>query len=247
MDGKFCYIHSVLWQTCCFNASSICICDLPREKGPNAEKINYLSLILIEKSFFPLLNGVFQKNFEDSLLSKNHCKVRSKLDVSLSRWAEKNVHLHLLTPYAWSCPCAYAGVVLFGQIRLFFVVVSGLIDDAVITSNNYIMILRKWGKIQFTDWMNLPVSEVLLKMDEALLPNRTFSPFPLWFHHNYYLWNCIPNILRRCFKEWESGRGRCDGLVGKFLFVTLKITATSVYSGGTTLWSIRKRRFIQFW
>ena len=36
------------------------ICDLPREKGPNAEKINFLFLILIEKSFFPLSNGVFK-------------------------------------------------------------------------------------------------------------------------------------------------------------------------------------------
>ena len=42
-----------------------------------------------------------------------------------SRWAEKNLPLHLLTPHAWSCPCAYTGVVLFGQDWLFFVVVSG--------------------------------------------------------------------------------------------------------------------------
>ena len=34
-------------------------CDLPREKGPNAEKIDFLFLILIEKSFFPLSNGGF--------------------------------------------------------------------------------------------------------------------------------------------------------------------------------------------
>ena len=37
----------------------------------------------------------------------------------------KNLPLYLLIPHAWSCPCAYAGVVLFGQIRIFFIVVSG--------------------------------------------------------------------------------------------------------------------------
>ena len=64
------------------------ICDLPREKGPNAEKIDFLLLILIGKSFFPL--SIFKKNFEDSLLSKSHCKVRSKPDVSsLSASREK--------------------------------------------------------------------------------------------------------------------------------------------------------------
>ena len=38
-------------------------------------------------------------------------------------------------------------------------------------------------------------------------------------------------------KEWESGRGRCNGLTGKFLFVILKNVVTSVFSGGITLWS----------
>ena len=63
--------------------TDLSIYDLPREKGPNAERIDFLFLILIEKSFFLYRMVFFKKNFEDSLLSKNHCKVRSKPDVSL--------------------------------------------------------------------------------------------------------------------------------------------------------------------
>ena len=47
----------------------------------------------------------FQKIFEDLLLSKNHCKVRSKPDVSLLSASKEKPPLHVL--------------------RLFFVVVSG--------------------------------------------------------------------------------------------------------------------------